>query len=177
LYCNTNVCHLGYTSSGSALHTGAAVNHICLPTDPTWNARDGSYAYHAYIYGTEYESGTANTNAFGSDLVNHNAPCAVCRSTARPTAMMLPGRHLCYPGWTTEYHGYLMAGDYHDVSGTEFICVDGAPESEPQDSRHDTDTGKLFVVEADCETSSSSSSLTCPPYIAGREITCSVCTK
>jgi hypothetical protein len=29
------VCRLGYTSSGASQFTGAAVNHICLPTDPT----------------------------------------------------------------------------------------------------------------------------------------------
>lgn len=63
-----------------------------------------------------------------------------------------------------------MAG-YHDhPAGTTYTCIDSHP-----DTLHGGSTvkyGKLFYpVEAYC------GSLKCPPYIAGRELVCAVCSK
>jgi hypothetical protein len=121
------------------------------------------------MYGTEYRGSATTSVLFGHVVDLHNVPCAVCRSV-RATAMMLPGRDECYPGWTLEYPGYLMAGNNGHVAATEYACVDGDPETEAGDFRNDA--GALFYpVEGIC------GSLPCPPYINGRELTCSVCTK
>uniref|UniRef100_K1PYU7 Short-chain collagen C4 n=1 Tax=Magallana gigas TaxID=29159 RepID=K1PYU7_MAGGI len=79
-------------------------------------------------------------------------------------------RRSCYKGWKLEYHGYLMAGYYNHDAGTTYTCVDSYP-----DALHGGATnkdGKLFyMVEAAC------GSLKCPPYVAGRELVCAVCSK
>lgn len=63
-----------------------------------------------------------------------------------------------------------MAGYYNHDAGTTYICVDSHP-----DALHGGATnkdGKLFyMVEAAC------GSLKCPPYVAGRELVCAVCSK
>jgi hypothetical protein len=147
-------------------HTGSAGNHLCLPQHPTWNKYDDADNGKAKIYGTEYEGLTPGL--FTQNLHDHNAPCAVC-STVRGKSMMLPARDECYPGWTLEYPGYLMAGHYTQHA-TEYVCVDGAPEVEMGDFTNE-DGALLYSVEGVC------GSLPCGPYIANRELTCSVCTQ
>jgi hypothetical protein len=94
----------------------------------------------------------------------------VCRSTVRDTTLMIPGRKECYPGWHTEYWGYLMSGSYTDNDASEYVCVDHVPETAPGSSANLN--GKLlYFVEARC------GSLPCPPYHNGRELACVVCTK
>ena len=122
------------------------------------------------MYGTEYDSIVAGLFSHNINMVGHDVPCAVCRSTERVTSMMIPGRHVCYSGWHQEYSGYLMAGYHGHKSGTEYVCVDDDPEMEQGDSRDDNGA-LLDTVEGIC------GSLPCPPYVNGREITCTVCTK
>jgi hypothetical protein len=159
----------GYTGGSYIAHAGAAPNYVCMPRDPTWNKYVDTVQAFAYMYGVEYFGATLDP-LFGGSIKAHDIPCAVCRSTDRPTAMMLPARDVCYPGWHIEYAGYLMASLHSRPSGTEYICVDGAPEIESNDYRNELG-GDLYTVESIC------GALPCGPYVNGRELTCSVCTK
>ena len=62
----------------------------------------------------------------------------------------------------TEYYGHKKQRD--------FICVDEDPEY-ISGSGANKNGGLLYVVEGVC------GSLPCGPYVAGRELTCAVCTK
>lgn len=69
-----------------------------------------------------------------------------------------------------EYHGYLKAGYYKHLADTTYNCID-----EHSDTLHgghaDKDGRLLYHVEARC------GSLKCPPYVAGRELVCAICSK
>ena len=119
------------------------------------------------MFGTEYKIGF---NPFKNKLHNHDVPCAVCYVKSRATQLMIPARNDCPSGWNEEYHGYLMA-DYHNHKhSTSFICIDG--EAEFVHGSHANRNGALlYLVEGQC------GSLPCLPYVAGRELTCAVCTK
>ncbi|WAR30223.1 hypothetical protein MAR_032765 [Mya arenaria] len=120
-------------------------------------------------WGRTYANGGAQF--FGKNLYDHDAPCAVCH-TSRQASVMIPGRNQCYPGWTKEYAGYLVAGlsGTSHKSPTNYVCLDSGAEYEASDYRDDN--GKLmYLVEAMC------GSLRCPPYVQYREITCVVCSK
>jgi hypothetical protein len=122
------------------------------------------------MYGAEFQTRYRDTLLFGEHIHNHDVQCAVCRSTVHSTAVMIPARNVCYPGWTPAYSGYLMAGEHAQAAASEYVCVDGHPE--PEVHTQQDDNGKLFYfVEGRC------GSLPCLPYIEGRELTCVVCTK
>ena len=104
------------------------------------------------------------------NLYNHDAPCAVCFVKSRDSMLMMPARNDCPSGWTKEYHGYLMTAYHGDKHSSEFICVDDNPEY-VRGSKQDQDGALLYPVEGVC------GSLPCLPYVAGRELTCAVCTK
>ena len=82
---------------------------------------------------------------------------------------MIPARTSCPSSWTREYYGYQMAAHYTHVRST-FECIDSSPESIPG-SAGNIDGVLFFHTEATC------TGLPCPPYVAGREVTCAVCTK
>ena len=84
--------------------------------------------------------------------------------------LMMPARNDCPSGWTEEYHGYLMTAYYGHKHSREFICVDGNPDY-VHGSNHNHNGALLYPVEGVC------GSLPCLPYVAGRELTCAVCTK
>jgi hypothetical protein len=162
---------LGVAGGSLTTHLGGAGNVLCLPMDPIWGRFTDALEKHAFIYGAEYESGDnlyLHDNA--EKLMNHNVPCAVCRSRSRASVVMVPARNVCHEGWTLEYQGYLMAGHHKHQTPTEYTCIDEAPEADPAGFRDEP--GKLFYqVEAQC------GSLPCPNYVAGRELTCAVCTR
>ncbi|KAJ8317923.1 hypothetical protein KUTeg_003014 [Tegillarca granosa] len=148
-------------------HTGAAVNPLCLPTQPLWNRFNDGLSNHAFMYGAEYEGDSNSIFSLQNSrkLYNENIPCAVCRTKSRNSIVMVPARNVCYPGWTLEYQGYLMAGGYGHKASSMYVCVDEAPEVTESGFRDED--GKLFyTVEAKC------GSLPCPEYIDGRELTC-----
>ncbi|KAH3807580.1 hypothetical protein DPMN_135925 [Dreissena polymorpha] len=174
--CPQNGSELIYAgfSGGNAYNKNGAADYICLSGDPLWGVYDDSaQAYALKIYGTEYEFSSQFSDGgarfFGQNLHDHDAPCAVCRSS-RPTTVMIPGRNQCYPGWTMEYAGYLVSGlDIH-AAPTNYACLDANSEWEVGDG--ESKDGKLmYLVEAAC------GSLRCPPYVENREITCVVCSK
>ena len=103
-------------------------------------------------------------------LLNHDVPCAVCRAP-KSSVMMIPGSHLCLEGWTQEYSGLLAAGYYGHPAASEFVCLDDQPESMHGGENGDEEGKYFFFAEAVC------GSMRCGPYVAGRELTCAVCTR
>lgn len=83
---------------------------------------------------------------------------------------MIPAREECPAGWFPEYKGYLMSGHHGHKGKTSFVCVDQAPEVDPEGYRND-DGVLMYHVQAVC------GSLPCPNYVQGRELTCVVCSK
>ena len=81
-----------------------------------------------------------------------------------------PGRAICFPGWSTEYTGYLVT-NYKDRShNMEFFCLNASPEGIPKGGADDHQN-VMLLMEAEC------GSLPCPPYVEGREVACAVCSK
>ena len=84
---------------------------------------------------------------------------------------MIPAKTQCPTNWTLEYDGYL-ASDYHNHGGrTMYECVDKTPESVPGLNGRSDPRAFLQPVEPNCN------GLSCPPYDAGKELTCAVCTR
>ena len=112
----------GSSASKETFHImGGGGYSVCLPPDPQWNRYDNQTSAQQ-LYGLEYGA---------DDLFDHantydDVPCAVCNAVTRSTMILMPGRRTCYPGWTTEYSGYLM-GDY----GSDLVCIDEQPEGIP----------------------------------------------
>jgi len=87
---------------------------------------------------------------------------------------MIPGKTDCPSdvGFNVEYSGFLvsnygkMATDTHYRN--DFICLDGAPESRP-DQKAWSWASEIFPVRAVCD------ALPCGPYKADMEVTCVVC--
>ena len=102
---------------------------------------------------------------------NHDASCSICFASTRGSVLMIPAKTSCPAGWTEEYDGYLMSGQYNIEGRTMYICVDGSPDSVPGQNGHNSNRIKLFMVEAKCE------GLSCPPYHAEKELTCVMCTR
>jgi len=147
--------------------TGGGSNYLCLPLDPIWGAYNESMVKSSQLYGSEYQSPTGYAY---QPFQNHNVPCVVCRSQTKTSVIMIPARNRCYSGMHTEYVGFLMSGESGHIGRTEFVCMDGQPESDP--ASFPNENGALFYnVEGVC------GSLPCPPYAPHRDITCAVCTK
>jgi len=123
-----------------------------------------------YVYGVEYAFHSANSiDAKYNELKNQEMPCAVCRAP-RSTVLMVPGRNICYDGWTQEYRGYLIAGDYEHAAATKYECMDENPETVSDQGTGSNYGTRFSFVESRC------GSLPCPPYVDGNELTCAVCT-
>ncbi|KAL4230614.1 hypothetical protein ACF0H5_010991 [Mactra antiquata] len=166
----SEIVYKGFAAGSHYESRGGASTYLCLPEDPTWNRYEDTVQYSGKVWGAEYEFLYRNQqNFFGKDLGQQDVPCCVC-STSRTSVVMIPGRNLCYSGWTLEYDGYLTSG--HDAHhATEFVCLDGHPEALKGGSKTNSN-GKLFYfTEAQCDP------LKCPPYVTGRELTCAVCSK
>ncbi|XP_062609491.1 short-chain collagen C4-like, partial [Saccostrea cucullata] len=168
---HAKLVYSGYTAGGHYTHPGAAVDPLCLPTDPEWGIyKDGFDGHKGLVYGTEYETASFKENIYFNALHDHDVPCAVCLAQNKSVLKMFPARKSCYEGWSLEYEGYLMAGNYRHPAGKTYTCVDKKPET--IHGGHANNDGYLFYfVEAVC------GSLKCPPYVQGRELTCAVCSK
>ena len=157
----------GRAARGYYTHAGGGNNYQCFPDDPEYDEYEaGGSALRAYVYGVEYEN---PISALGS-IQDHNVPCAVCLVPTCVTSLMIPAKLTCPRGWIEEYHGYLMAERYNHAASATFECVDRNPES-VDGSISNTNGGLFYHVEAQCD------GLDCPPYVAGKEVTCVVCTK
>jgi hypothetical protein len=170
--CNTgsNVVYSGVAGGSWWDHFGGGSNYICLPLDPIWGAYNDGVGDNSKLRGAEYQEpwlfDLGNNN--GQGLENHDVPCVVCQSQTRLAVVMIPGRNQCYSGWHAEYAGFLMSGRSIQNGRTEFVCVDGSPESVPGGEANE-DGALFYNVEGIC------GSLPCPPYVANRELTCVVC--
>lgn len=83
---------------------------------------------------------------------------------------MIPARMDCYNGWKKEYSGYLGNNGQNYKASSDYICVDSAAETLIH-SQQNENGFLLALVEGMC------GSLSCPPYVHGREFTCVVCSK
>ncbi|GAB1603226.1 short-chain collagen C4-like [Argonauta hians] len=155
-------------------HTGGGSNLLCLPNDPIWANATKQHEVAATIYGTEYQISEYHNKMFVHNnpetLHDHNVPCAVCMTRQPAVIMMLPARTYCYAGWSVEYSGYLMTAHNGHKGRQDYVCVDREPEADPAGYR-DENGALLYFVQAVC------GSLPCPPYVAGKELTCVVCRK
>ncbi|XP_060573201.1 uncharacterized protein LOC132731104 [Ruditapes philippinarum] len=164
----TELVYKGF-AGGARYDKAGASNYLCLPDEPIWGAYEDAEQSSGTVWGVEYELHQRNmNNFFGKALHNHDVPCCVC-ATKRSNMLMLPGRNVCYDGWTLEYSGYLVS-DHETHHASEFLCLDSGPEFLPNGSS-DKNGRLLYFVEARC------GSLPCPPYVNGRELTCAVCSK
>ncbi|KAL9974708.1 hypothetical protein ACROYT_G011781 [Oculina patagonica] len=165
---DTQLVYEGIVGGSYYNHIGGGGDFTCLTKTPKYvKYKDGSQT-GSYMYGTEYEVNTFNP--FKNDLHDHEVPCAVCYVKSRASQLMIPARNDCPSGWTEEYHGYLMAGNYNHKHSTNFICVDRDAEYVPG-SKASQNGAMLYLMEGAC------GSLPCLPYVGGRELTCAVCTK
>ena len=168
----SDAIYAGVAGGSSHDQTGGGSNYLCLPMDPIWGAYNEGAEKYSKLYGSEYHGpiGFGLNNNHNRPLHDNNVPCVVCRSQTKASVVMIPARNQCYRGMHTEYIGYLMSENSVHKGRTEFICMDGQPESDPAGFRNED--GALFMnVEGVC------GSLPCPPYVPRREITCVVCTK
>ena len=156
---------IGYVGGSYYTHRGGASNYVCLTRDPIYEKYQSGSQSNSKMYGAEYELNSKGI--FPSSVHNHDVPCAVCHVTKRASQMMLPGRNVCPAGWTREYKGYLMA----DYFVTIVRCIHVwmkilITREEP-----------TLIVRALCSifVEGECGSLPCKPYIAGRELTCAVC--
>ena len=146
--------------------SGGGANKLCMPEDPEYSGLYRTGFQGGYLQGAEYR--ISSGQEFYS-MNGHNVPCAVCYASTRVTLLMIPAKTSCPSSWTREYYGSLMA-EHHQHQRSLFECMDGNPESVPGSAG--IQNGAFFYhAESQCHT------LPCPPYIAGREVSCAVCTK
>ena len=156
---------LGYAGGGYYVHAGAGSNYICLPKDPINGNRSKTLVTYAnYVYGAEYE-----TNFFGAQSQDKDVPCAVC-STSDPLMLMIPGRNMCYNGWTTQYQGFLASSYYKQPAQTDYVCMDDSVEYLSTGAGN-TNGALFYPVLGSC------GALQCPPYVEGEPLTCVVCSR
>ena len=168
----TQLLYAGRAAGSHFAHSGGGANYLCLPDQPQYSTYTaGGQNGRAYLYGAEYQT-SGNDNGPFHSFHDHNVPCAVCYTSTRGTAAMIPARITCPSSWTREYYGYLMAS-YHGRgrSRTMFECVDRYPQSVPG-SIANTDGSLFYHTEIRCN-----HGIPCPPYDAQKEVTCVVCTK
>ena len=154
----------GYAGGGYHGEQGSGTNYLCLPKDPEW-VQVHTTPYEGHVHGAEYQ----DIGSLFQAINDKDVPCAVCQ-TKSSNILMIPAKQSCHTGWVLEYSGYLMSGYKDHPSQKEFVCMDGNPETLP-DTQANTDGALFYLQTAKC------GSLTCPPYIDGRELTCAVCTK
>ena len=162
----TQLVYAGRAAGSHYAHKGGAANYLCLPNDPSYlRYTSGTSIYRDNLYGSEYKTYDRPLSVFH----HHNVPCAVCYVSTRGTVLMIPGKPTCPSSWTQEYNGYLMAERYNNHRSMH-ECVDQNPETVPGGAG--SQAGSVFHhVEATC------TGIACPPYTAGRELACAVCTK
>ncbi|KAL3874773.1 hypothetical protein ACJMK2_037743 [Sinanodonta woodiana] len=159
----SEIVYKGFAGGSHYTHPGSAADFLCLTDEPVWGKYAGVLSDPAYIYGVEYE------HTFSTVSRNDDMPCCVCKTSRTPT-IMIPGTTECYPGWTMEYNGYLMAGHHSQAGSTNFVCVDANPEVRSGGAT-DFNGHLAYLMQAIC------GSLPCPPYTEGRVLTCVVCSR
>ncbi len=166
---NTTGTELVYAGRAGGIKNnvkGGAANHLCLPEIPDYlRYTPGVHSGNSQVRGVEYDTHGGPLRS----VFQHDAPCAVCRTSTRVTVLMIPAKTQCPPSWTLEYTGYLLT-EHKNTHRSTFECVDKDPECVPG-SVANTDPAVFYHTEATCD------ELPCPPYDPQKELTCVVCTK
>ncbi|XP_021357937.1 short-chain collagen C4-like [Mizuhopecten yessoensis] len=163
---DTQLVYYGYVGGSNYHDQGGAANALCMPSDPIWGPYKNTHLRtQAYLFGAEY----ADTTIFGMPNLDEDVPCAVCRNTAYSIITMIPGRNICYPGWTEAYRGILTAGYPADPSATQYQCTDEHPEATAGGGSRNDPGISVFAVWSKC------GSLACPPYEDNKALSCVVC--
>ena len=169
----TELVYSGRAGGSWFANSGGATNYLCMPGDPDYlQFASGNQGFN-YVYGVEYNPVAGQPLQVQPDVDAHNVPCAVCMAVSRCSLLMIPAKTQCPTNWTTEYVGYLMSAQYNHALPTEYECVDKDAESVPGlDAIGWTQGSAIFNhVEISCN------GMACPPYEAGKELTCVVCTR
>ena len=168
---------------------GGGSNYLCLPSDPEYESYAPDNIPHSVLTRVWYETGR-NRDAFSNPTSNLLAPCAVCGSDLRVTKVMIPAKVSCpSDDWVLEYKGYIMsmadthttdaAGQSRFVKGeyfsTSYVCVDQKAESLTSKPSADWRGSPIYLSRAQCTGAGALES--CPPYRAGKALSCVVCTK
>ena len=170
---STELVYSGRAGGSSWRKTGGATNYLCMPDNPDYLQFASAIQGPSYVYGVEYEPSGGQPLNVQPNVHAHNVPCAVCMAVSRCSLLMIPAKTQCPTNWTTEYVGYLMSNKQQHGLPTEYECVDKDADSVPGLNAAGWSEGSgLFVhVEASCN------GMACPPYEAGKELTCVVCTR
>ena len=170
---STELVYSGRAGGSWYDRSGGATNYLCMPDDPDYLQYGPGAQGLSYVYGVEYEPRPGQPFYVQPNVHAHNVPCAVCMAVSRCSLLMIPAKTQCPTSWTREYVGYLMSGGQHHIIPTTYECVDKDPESVPGSNGAGWTSGSgLFNhVEASCN------GMACPPYGAGKELTCVVCTR
>ena len=144
---------------------GGGAQYLCLPKAPEyWSFGTGISSVQAYLYGAEYHS------RHYPSFYDHGAPCAVCLAAEKKDILMIPAKTACPASWTMEYSGFLVSEHFSSKSNKLFECVDLNREKVPGTGGHQN-SASFHHVRALCE------GLTCPPFIAAKDLACVVCSK
>lgn len=168
----TELVYTGITAGSFWNSKGGGANYLCLPYTP----RIAPYAYRPGVQGTntlywtEYETSAGPSTT--RPVYNTNAPCAVCYTSTKSVALMIPGQNTCPHSWRQEYTGYLMsASSVGNHSRTTYECVDKTPEALHYSAGNHHYAAVFYHVEISCN------GIPCPPYNAQKELVCAMCTK
>ena len=167
----TQLLYSGVATGSHWNQEGGGAEYLCLPDQPEFlQITAGLGLYSSKLYGAGYQT-IGNPPAFGN-IHDHSAPCAACSTSARRQKIMIPGKVNCTSSWTREYYGYLMTERTHKLHfRSSYVCVDVNAEAVPGSAGFNNNGALLDFTEAVC------SGIKCPPYTAGHELPCVVCTK
>ena len=163
----TSLVYSGRAGGTSFTKQGGGANLLCLPDDPEYVVGGEKLTTNNLLRGAEYR----NSGQPLSSKTYHNIPCAVCYVSTRGTVLTIPAKLTCPTHWTTEYTGYVMAGQEGHPGRTLFECIDQQSESVPELDASNHNNALYYHVEATCN------SLNCPPYNTEGEMTCVVCSR
>ena len=170
---STELVYSGRAGGSWYDRSGGATNYLCMPDDPDYLQYAPGVQGYNYVYGVEFNLASGQPFRVQPNVNSHNVPCAVCMAVSRCSLLMIPAKTQCPTSWTREYVGYLMSGAQDHPLPTTYECVDKDPESVlGLDGVGWGSASALFNhVEASCN------GMACPPYGAGKELTCVVCTR
>ena len=170
---STELVYSGRAGGSWYSRSGGATNYLCMPDDPDYLQYAAGVQGHNYVHGVEFNLASGQPFRVQPNVHAHNVPCAVCMAVSRCSLLMIPAKTQCPTSWTTEYVGYLMSEAQGHAHPTTYECVDKDPESVLGLNGVGWGSGSALLnhVEGSCN------GMACPPYGAGKELTCVVCTR
>ena len=167
----TQLLYSGVAAGSHWNQKGGGAEYLCLPDQTEILQITAGFQMHrSKLYGAGYQTDDYPP-AFGN-IHAHHAPCAACSTSARGQKIMIPGKANCTSSWTREYYGYLMTERTHDNHNRiSYACVDVNAQPVPGSAHFNLNGAVFDFTEVVC------SGIQCPPYTAGHELPCVVCTK